>query len=56
MAGVTKQFLNAKGLGFECTGVFNEGMLLPLLMYDREIKVWNEKHRYKMQDIQMDNR
>ena len=55
VAGAIKSLVDVKRLSLECASVLREGMLLPVLMYSSESRVWNKRYRSKVQCIQMTN-
>lgn len=50
-----ESFGNAKGLSLECNRVLHEDSLLPMIMCNIIIMMWNENKWSKMQSVQIDN-
>ena len=55
VVGAIRSLVNAKDLKIECARVSHETLLIPVLMYDSETKLWNEKERSKIRVVQIDN-
>ena len=54
-AGAIRSLVNARDLQRECTRIFHETLLLPVLMYVSETMLWREKERSRERAVQMDN-
>ena len=53
--GSIRSVVNAKDLQLECSRVFYETMLVPVLICGSESMLWKEKERSRIRAIQMDN-
>ena len=54
VAGAIKSLVNARSLQLECATVLHETLLVPVLTYGCETRIW-EKERSRIRAIQMDN-
>ena len=54
-AGAIRSLVNARELQLECTRVWHEKMLAPVLMYGSETMLKKEKGRSRIMVAQMDN-
>ena len=55
VVGAIRSPVNNMGLQLECSRVFHETLLVPILMYGSETMLWKEKERSGIRDVQMDN-
>ena len=50
-----KSLINARGLQPECVRVVHEALLMPVLLYGNETRIWREKEGSRIRVVQMDN-
>ena len=55
VVGAIKVPINARDLQLECAKVLHETLLVPVLMYVSETKLWMEMERCRNGAVQMDN-
>ena len=55
IAGAIRFVINARSLKLECVRILYESLLVPILTYGRETKIWREKEKYRIRAVQMDN-
>ena len=55
VAGAIRSLVNAWSLQLECARVLHESLLVSILMYGSETKIWREKERSRIRAVQMDN-
>ena len=55
VAGAIRSLVNARSLQLECARVLNDSLLVPVLTYGSERKIWREKERSRIRAVQMDN-
>ena len=55
VAGVIRSLDNAWSLQLECGRVLHESLLVPVIAYGSETKIWREKKRSRIRAVQMDN-
>ena len=55
VAGAIRSLVNARGLELECARVFNETLVVPVIMCGSETILWKEKERSRIRTVQMDN-
>ena len=53
--GVIRSLVNAWGLHLECARVLHQSLLVFVLMYGSETRIWKEKKRSRIKVVQMDN-
>ena len=54
-AGAIRSLFNARSLQLECGRVLHESLLVPVIAYGSETKIWREKKRSRIRAVQMDN-
>ena len=47
--------VNAMDMQLECAKILHESLLVPALMYSSETMIWNEKERFRIKAVQMEN-
>ena len=47
--------ISARGLQLGCASVLYEALVVPVLLYGSEIKVWREKETSRIEAVQVDN-
>ena len=55
VVGAIRSLVNARDLQIECARVLHETLLVPLLTYGSETRLWKEKERSRIRATQMDN-
>ena len=55
VAGAITFMVNDRDLQLKCARHLHETFLVPVLMYDSEIVLWNKKEKSRIKDVQMDN-
>ena len=55
VTGTIRFLVNARNLQLECARVLHETVLVPLLMYTSETRLWEKKERSRKRAVQMDN-
>ena len=55
VAGVIRSLVNARDLQLECTRVFYETLLVPVITYGSETMLWKENERSRVRAVQIDN-
>ena len=47
-SGATRSLVNARDLQLKCVRVLHETLLVPVLMYGSETKLWKDKERSRI--------
>ena len=55
MPSAIRVLINARDLQLECARVLHETLLVPVLTYGSETMLWEEKERFRIRAVQMDN-
>ena len=55
IAGAIRSLVNARGFKLECVRVLHEILLVRVLMYGKETRMWKEKEMSRIGAVQMDN-
>ena len=55
VAGAIRSLVNARDLHLECAGVLHVTLLVSVLMYGSEKMLWEEKERFRIRPVEMDN-
>ena len=55
VAGALRSLVNAMDLKIGCARVLHETLLVPVLKYGSETKLWKEKERSRIRAVQMKN-
>ena len=55
VAGAIRSLVNARSLQLECARVLHESLLVPVLTYGSEARIWREEERSRIRVVQTDN-
>ena len=55
VAGVIRSLVNARSLQLQCARVLHESLLIPVLTWGSETKIWREKERSRIRAVQIEN-
>ena len=50
-----RNVVNNVSFEFECARVLHKGLLVPILVYGSETRVWNEKETSRIRTVKMDS-
>ena len=55
LAGAIKSLVNARDMQLECARVLHQTLLVSLLTYGSETKLWKEEEKTRIRALQMNN-